>query len=97
MPMLDSGFLRFRLLGSGGQSYIIEASEDLNFWQPIDTVVALGGLYDCTDPISCVVGRSRLSRIFRPLSRPAPPFLVPVPGLKSPANLPAGGPVLVQG
>jgi hypothetical protein len=51
MPMLDSGCFRFRLLGSDGQSHIIEASEDLNFWQPIDTVVPLGGFFDCTDPI----------------------------------------------
>jgi hypothetical protein len=50
LPMLENGFFTFRLLGSDGQSYFIEASSDLDSWFSIDMVVPVGGIYDYTDP-----------------------------------------------
>ncbi len=45
----DDGFLRARLLGVAGTSYVIQASSDLTTWTPAQTNLAVRGIIDFVD------------------------------------------------
>jgi len=49
MPGLTDGVFHFRLLGTDGQPYVIEVSDDLSVWRYLDSVKPVNGFYDYTD------------------------------------------------
>jgi hypothetical protein len=53
----EDGLFHCRLLGTDGQSYVLEATYDFSTWDWVDTVTTSGGYYDFVDPTSSVLDR----------------------------------------
>ena len=49
MPARTMSGFQFRLLGTDGQEYIIEATSDFSTWDFVDMVTPVGGFADVTD------------------------------------------------